>query len=299
MNAEGATHQPVGVDVPASSANLGPGFDALAVALDLPLSVRTAAREERRVRTEGEGADELPSGDDNLIWRSLVAYCDWAGAPAPDVSLRVRNGIPLERGLGSSAAATVAGLALGRALVGGARDDHLLALAAGIEGHPDNVAAALLGGLVVCADGRVTRCEPTQRLRPLLCLPAARSRTAQSRGLVPAAVATADAAANGARAALVLAGLAGMVSWDPRAMVDVLHEPARCEAMADSGTLVRALRGEGLGACLSGAGPAVLAIGSRGDDQAASVVRRHLADGWRLVPLDWALAGAWVDAANG
>lgn len=299
MSAEGATHRPVGVDVPASSANLGPGFDALAVALDLPLSVRTAAREERRVRTEGEGADELPPGDDNLIWRSLVAYCAWAGAPTPDVSLRVRNRIPLERGLGSSAAATVAGLALGRALVGGAGDDRLLALAAGIEGHPDNVAAALLGGLVVCADGRATRCEPTQRLRPLLCVPSARSQTAQSRGLVPATVSTADAAANGARVALVLAGLAGMVAWDPRAMVDVLHEPARCEAMADSGTLVRALRGEGLGACLSGAGPAVLAVAPRGDERAVAGVRRHLVDGWRLAPLDWALGGAQVRPATG
>ncbi|MDP8977985.1 MAG: homoserine kinase, partial [Actinomycetota bacterium] len=109
----------LGVEVPASSANLGPGFDALAVALDLALSVRVAPRQDRRVRAEGEGADELPPGDDNLIWRSLVAYCDWAGTPPPDVSLRVRNRIPLERGLGSSAAATVAGLALGRALGGG------------------------------------------------------------------------------------------------------------------------------------------------------------------------------------
>ncbi|MBW3602671.1 MAG: homoserine kinase [Actinobacteria bacterium] len=287
----------LGVEVPASSANLGPGFDALAVALDLSLSVWTVPRGDRRVRTEGEGADELPPGDDNLIWRSLMAYCDWAGAPAPDVSLRVRNRIPLERGLGSSAAATVAGLALGRALVGGAGDARLLALAAGIEGHPDNVAAALLGGLVVCADGRATRCEPTQRLRPLLCVPPARSSTAHSRGLVPATVATADAAANGARAALVLSGLAGLVAWDPRAMVDVLHEPARCEAMADSGTLVRALRRGGLGACLSGAGPAVLAVAPRGDDRAVSLVRGHLTDGWRLVPLDWALAGARVSAA--
>ena len=143
--------------VPASSANLGPGFDALAVALDVQLEARTAPRGARRVVTSGHGAGELPDDESNLVWQSLAACCEHVGAPVPDCSLVVDNAIPLERGLGSSAAAAVAGLVLGRALAGAPLDDdELVDLATELEGHPDNAAAALLGGLVLCRADRIS-----------------------------------------------------------------------------------------------------------------------------------------------
>lgn len=290
------------VTVPASSANLGPGFDAFAVAIDLALEAWVMPRGERRVAAEGEGAAELPADDDNLVWRAFAAYCGAFGTPVPDVSLGTRNAIPLERGLGSSAAAAVAGVALARACAGaggrdaGGRDTDLVELAAAIEGHPDNAAAAVLGGLVVCHDGSARRLEPSARLRPVLCVPVARQSTAVARALLPAHVAHAEAAANGARAAAVLAGLAGALAWDPRAMVDVLHEPARFAAMPDTAALVSALRAAGIGACLSGAGPTVLAIVTASDAGAVARVTALAPAGWQVLPRAWDLAGATVRA---
>lgn len=285
----------VGVEVPASSANLGPGFDAFAVALDLRLAVRTDHPGEARVVSEGEGAGELPAGDDNLVWRALVTYCDWAGAEVPDVSLRVRNPIPLARGLGSSAAAAVAGVALGRAVTrAGGTDADLVALAAELEGHADNAAAALLGGLCVVSDGEPLRLAPTDALRPVVCVPEQRQSTAEARALLPPTVGLTEAAANGARAALVLAGLSGSAPWRPEALRDVLHEPPRLAAMAASGQLVARLRERGVGACLSGAGPSVLAIVAAGDEQAVAGVREAAGSDWTVLPLGWNLPGATV-----
>lgn len=286
-------HAGVGVEVPASSANLGPGFDALAAALDVTLTVATVPREERRVVAAGVGAEELPPGDDNLVWRGLLAYCDRFGAAVPDISLRSSNAIPLERGMGSSAAAAVAGVALGRALLGaGGTDADLVALAADLEGHPDNAAAALLGGVVVCADGLARRVEPSSRLRPVVCVPPARQSTASARGVLPASVSLADAAANGARTTMVLAGLSGSIAWEPSVMHDVLHEPARFEVMPASGALVAALRQGGVGACLSGAGPTVLAIVPVDEPAALDVVRSCAGGDWDVRPVGWHRRGA-------
>ncbi|MGH8902789.1 MAG: homoserine kinase, partial [Egibacteraceae bacterium] len=162
----------VEVRVPATSANLGPGFDAFGVALDLYFMVRVEPREDRRIVPSGEGADELPTGDDNLVWRALARYCRRFNTATPDVTLYADNAIPVERGMGSSAAAAVAGVALGRALTkAGGRDQDLVDLATEFEGHPDNVAPAVLGGLVVCHGGTATRLDPTDRFRPVLCVP--------------------------------------------------------------------------------------------------------------------------------
>lgn len=292
---------PLGVEVPATSANLGPGFDALAVALDVSMKVVVAARGERRVLVDGPLRDELPSGDDNLVWRALVAYSAWAGVPVPDVSLLTRSEIPLERGMGSSAAAAVAGACVGRLLAAGGEgadprslgnDGDLVNLAAELEGHADNAAAAMLGGVVVCAADRFFRLQPSERLRPVVCIPEARLATSAARALLPDTVAHADAAANGARTAVVLAGLTGALAWQPAAMCDVLHEPARFDALPDTGRLVAALRAEGIAACLSGAGPSVLAIVAAGDDASVEVVRRHAGQGWQVRACAWDRAGA-------
>lgn len=288
-----------GVTVPATSANLGPGFDALAVAVDLAMEVRVRPRQDRRVIVDGALAGELPAGEDNLVWRGLAAYCAWSGLPLPDVSLATRSTIPLERGLGSSAAAAVAGLCLGRLLarhrdraaVPGS-DDELVALATELEGHADNAAAAVLGGVVACTGGRAVRLQPSERLRPVVCIPETRLATTQARALLPEQVGLADAAANGARTAVVLAGLTGAMAWQPSAMVDVLHEPARFDAMPDSGRLVGALRAGGVGACLSGAGPSVLAVVHAGDEAAVETVRGLAGDGWQVRPSGWDRAGA-------
>lgn len=284
---------PVAIEVPASSANLGPGFDALAVALDVTLTVEVSPRRDERVVARGVGAGELPTDDSNLIWTALVAYCRRFGADVPDVSLVSANAIPLERGMGSSAAAAVAGVALGRLLLdAGGTDAELVALAADLEGHPDNAAAALLGGLVVCADGTPTRLEPSECLRPVVCIPHARQSTSQARAVLPDAVALGQAAANGARVAMVVAGLSGHVAWNPAVMHDVLHEPARFEVMPESGVLVRRLREAGVGACLSGAGPSVLAVVHIEDTAGIDAVNNAVDDGWEVRGVHWHRRGA-------
>lgn len=287
----GSAH--VAVEVPASCANLGPGFDSFAVAVDLPLEAWTMEPGEQRVTTEGEGAGDVPTGDDNLVWRALVAYCAWAGVTPPEISLRVRSAVPQERGLGSSAAAAVAGAALARAVTGaGGRDADLVALTGHLEGHADNAAAALLGGLCAVVDGRPHRFQPTSALRPVVCVPPTRSSTAESRGRLPEHVSLAEAAANAARAALVLAGLTGGAAWEPAAMRDSLVEPSRLAALPASGTLVEGLRAAGLGACLSGAGPSVLAVVDPSDHGATQRIRALKPEGWRVLPLRWNGSGA-------
>ena len=284
--------QHVTIEVPASSANLGPGFDALAAALDVALTVSTVDRQEQRVSTVGLGAGELPTDDGNLIWRGVTAYCRRFGVEVPDVSLRADNAIPLERGMGSSAAAAVAGVVIARAITGAGSDADLIELAAELEGHPDNAAAALLGGIVVCAEGLARRLEPAATLRPVICVPQARQSTAAARGVLPDSIALADAAANGARTAMLLAGLCGALAWEPTTMRDVLHEPARFTVMTDSGRLVSQLRDEGVAACLSGAGPSVLAVVACDDTHVLDTITRSAGQGWDVRPVDWHRRGA-------
>ncbi len=286
-----------GVRVPASSANLGPGFDVLAVALDLPLTVRAEPYDGRRVVTTGEGAADLPADDANLIWRAVQAFCAAYETPVPDVTIRCDNEIPLERGLGSSAAAAVAGIALARQLTGVAvADQDLVDLATRMEGHPDNAAAAVLGGLVVAGPtGRARRFDPARNLRPIACIPRQRSSTTVARGLVPRSVPLATMVDTVRHTALVLAGLSGMAAWDPTTMTDAVHEPPRLAELPGSRRLVDAARQAGHGACLSGAGPSVLVVISGDDHETLEWLGTVAGDGWRVVPLRWDRAGARLD----
>lgn len=287
----------VGVEVPASAANLGPGFDAFAVALSLHLVAWTDDECPDRVVCSGEGAPELPSDDRNMVWRGFAAFCRQAGVDVPAVTIVTRNEIPLERGLGSSAAAAVAGVALGRAVTGAkAADQDLIDIVTALEGHADNAAAAVLGGLVVCDGQRARRLEPARSLHPVIFVPTHRQSTEASRANLPASVPTAEAAANGARAALVLAGLSGAIAWDPNTLFDVLHEPARFAAMPETAALVDRLRTRRLGACLSGSGPAVLAIveGQEPDASCLAALLQESGPGWRAEALEWDRAGAAV-----
>lgn len=260
------------VRVPATSANLGPGFDAFGLAFRRHLIVESRPRtgSDVQVTTAGMGAGELPTGPDNLIWRSLVDACDRWSIDVPAIDLHVVNDIPSERGLGSSSSAIVAGLAMARAVSGVAISDRqLLDVAVDIEGHPDNVAPAILGGLVACATGDdgqlvVRRIAPAPALRYVACVPASRQATGEARAIVPQQLDRADVVTQAARAGHVLGALGGMWAADASAVGDRLHEPARMTAMPATGGLIAELRHAGIHAWLSGAGPAV-AVAASGD----------------------------------
>ena len=256
----------VHVRVPATSANLGPGFDALGLALALHNEVEAAEADGVSVRIEGEGADRLPAGPDNVVARGVRLAFDAAGGTFKGVALTCVNRIPTARGLGSSAAAWVGGLVAGNALLGEPLDgDALLALATRAEGHPDNVAAALLGGLTVsCVDAeRVTAIAlpvPAD-VRWVVLVPAVSSSTAEARAVLPASVPHADAVFNVQRVALLLAALsAGRPAALRAALDDRLHQPYRLALFPWMPAVIDAARRSGaLGCVLSGAGPALLA----------------------------------------
>ena len=293
----------VGVRVPGTSANLGPGFDALGVAVGRHLWAGALERASDRVTTSGEGADEVPTDDDNLVWSSLVRFCRSHDVDVPDVSLHVHNDLPLERGLGSSSAAIVAGLALGRALTGVRVGDlDLVRLASDVEGHPDNVAPALLGGYVACstdADGGlvVRRAQPDPRMGVVVAVPTSRQNTNASRTTVPSRLDRDDVVTQASRAVHVSGAMTGTWPVMPGAVGDRLHEPARLGAMTDSGDLASAWRESGLQAWLSGAGPTVAALVPRADqhavDRACALVD---ASRFRVAVLEFDLAGAFVCA---
>lgn len=262
------------VTVPATTANLGAGFDALALALDLVnhvdvLVVASGYEPDVVVEVSGEGADQLPSGRRNRFVSALSAGLADAGVDGGALGLRVHmeNGIPLSRGLGSSAAATVAALVAADALLDGALgQQRILELAARDEGHADNAAAALLGGLCVVAelDGvpRAVRIEPPPGLLAALYVPDRHLPTATMRAALPARVPFEDAVHNVAAAAMAVAALAtDRLELLSAATVDRLHEPYRAAAYPELPELVAAARAAGAqGACLSGAGSTVVAF---------------------------------------
>jgi homoserine kinase len=262
------------VEVPASSANLGAGYDCLAVALGLTnrieVEVRGWSRGQIEMNVEGEGAGELTEDRDNRCVQGIeLALREIRGEIPEGVGWRVemRNEIPLARGLGSSAAATVAGLVAGNALLGEPLTTaDLLRLATSIEGHPDNAAAALHGGFVVSAeiDGTVEalRFDAPRDLRAVLFIPEQRLSTAEMRSVLPAKVPRADAVANVTRVALGVAGMAiGRFDLLRVVTIDRLHEQYRAKVFPQLPRLIESARGAGaIGACLSGAGSTVIAF---------------------------------------
>ncbi len=264
----------VTVEVPASSANLGAGYDCLGVALALTnrveVEVRGWSRGEIELTVDGEGRNELTEDRDNRFIQGLEASLRAVYGELPEgVGWRItmRNQIPLARGLGSSAAATVAGVVAGSALLGGRLDtDAQLRIATEIEGHPDNAAAALLGGFVVAAataDGvEAVRFDAPRDLRAVLFVPERRLSTDAMRKALPEQVPLADAVANLAAVGIGVAGLAaGRTDLLARMTVDRLHEPYRAAVYPELPRMVEAARRAGaLGACLSGAGSTIIAF---------------------------------------
>ncbi|HST38021.1 MAG TPA: homoserine kinase [Conexibacter sp.] len=262
------------VRVPASSANLGPGFDVLAAALSLRLEVEVLETGRFAIETDLDIARDRR----NLCVRAFERL-----HPSTDFTFRIRSEIPLSGGLGSSAAAIVAGLTAADHLF--ELDADVFKLACEIEGHPDNVAAALYGGVVICADGQVTRIDPPTGLEGLLVVPHEAVRTAAARAALPAEVPMGDAVHNVAHVALLTLGLA-RGDWDlvGRGLDDRLHQPHRAHLYPKSAELVRDARALGaLGATISGAGPTVLVWSHYEQTAAVAEALRVRAEGWASV----------------
>jgi homoserine kinase len=263
------THEFVQVRVPASTANLGPGFDALGLALELYDTVEVAVADRGvEVEVSGEGAGAVPTNASHLVVRALRAAADALGFDLPGVRLRCRNAIPHSRGLGSSAAAIVAGVAAAYGLAGKTLDEHALQVAADFEGHADNVAASLYGGLVLAwSEGprfRAVRLEPHERLTPVVLIPDTLSATSVTRGLLPGNIPHTDAAFTAARCALTVHALTRQPELLLTATEDRLHQDYRASAWPDTMRMVRELRANGVPATVSGAGPTVFAVPPEG-----------------------------------
>ncbi|NUR06623.1 MAG: homoserine kinase [Nocardioidaceae bacterium] len=292
---------PVTVSVPATSANLGPGFDTLGLALSLRdrVSVEVVDRAGVEIVVTGVGEGEVPLDETHLVYRSLRAALERMGADVPGVRMHCENLVPHARGLGSSSAAIVAGVSLARALVAGGSllmdDDALFALAADLEGHPDNVAPALYGGFTVAFhDGhgfRATAVGVDPRVRVVAFVPPQPVSTEVARGLLPDRVSHRDASANAARAALLVAALSRQPELLLPATEDRLHQDYREPAMPETLALVRRLRADGLPAVVSGAGPTVLVFTDAAERDA--VAERSPA-AWRVLDVEIDPDGAQV-----
>jgi homoserine kinase len=306
---------PVVVRVPATSANLGPGFDALGLALSLHDEVHAEVIAGGvRIEVTGVGEQTARYGEGHLVVRAMRAAFDALGEQPPGIGLRCVNAIPHGFGLGSSAAAIVSGVLAARALFGSdgrepMPDEALLGIATGLEGHADNVAACLAGGLTIAWDSaevgarpeprrsvRSVRLEPLPGLTPVLCVPAVPLSTETARRVLPASVPHADAAKNAARAALLVTALTQPGPAQDSGLLldathDFLHQPYRADSMPATAELLRELREAGVPAVVSGAGPAALALLLPGVTPGADVVRATAAASGR----DWTVSVLAVD----
>lgn len=304
----GATFRSVGVEVvvPATSANLGPGFDCLGLALGLHDHLVAMVTEDPGVlvHVEGEGADFLPRDDRHLVARAMAQAWSVMGVEAPGCVLRCENAIPQSRGLGSSAAAIVGGILLARGLV--AEGDMLLPneavldLATSMEGHPDNVAATLLGGFTTAwiatpgsddVHAGAVRHDVHESVLPVVLVPPSGMSTASARRMLDDRVARDDAVFNIGRAALLVHALTHDPSHLMAATEDRLHQDARSQAYPASHALVMELRAAGIPTVISGAGPTVLAFA---DADSIATVTERVPDGWRALVVDPDPVGARV-----
>lgn len=283
------------VRVPATSANLGPGFDAFGLAHGIHdhIQVRATAGT-TRVQVSGEGAGEVPTGEEHLIVRALRAALDHAGAPQAGFELRCHNAIPHGRGLGSSASAVVAGLLAARGLISEPEaldEDTLLNLACSFEGHPDNAAPALLGGATIawCSGNRAhaARVPLHVDFQPTVLVPTERLPTRRARAVLPDVVAHSDAAFNAGRAGLLVLALGARPDLLLAATEDRLHQDQRADSMMATAALVQRLRAAGAPAVISGAGPTVLVLAPLSEPQR------------ELIGSPWHIATPPVDTAGG
>lgn len=297
------TREPVRIVVPASSANLGPGFDCLGMALALYDELVAMVSDDDGVLIEvaGEGAADVPRDESHLVVRAMRLLFDHVGAHPSGFVLRCRNSIPHSRGLGSSAAAIMGGLALARALVDGGveriSDDDLLTIALPLESHPDNLSAALLGGFTVgwMRDGaaRAVRMPVHPGVRPVVAIPPHRMATSTARKALPAHVNLDDVIFNLSRAGLMAHALRDRPDLLLDATEDALHQRARAGIYPESMDLVDALRSRGFPALVSGAGPSVMVLGHE-PAHSVDAVSALAPSGWDVVSVPISPSGATV-----
>lgn len=263
------TARTVAVRVPATSANLGPGFDTLGLALSVYDELTVSALPDRRleIAVTGEGADDVPTDDSHLVVRAIAHAYAAVGKELPGLRLTAHNAIPHGRGMGSSGAAVVAGLLAAKGLLAGEAEfgpDLLLRLATEMEGHPDNVAPALFGGLTIAWTGDAgpqhKKLLVHRGVSPLVFVPEFTMSTSVARGLAPLNVPREDAVFNVSRSALLIAALTQSPELLMAATEDKLHQSYRAQAMPATDALVQRLRAAGFAAVVSGAGPSVLVL---------------------------------------
>ena len=277
------------VTVPATSANLGPGYDSLGLALDLrdELTAEVVPGGALEVTVEGAGEGTVPLDESHLVVRSMRAAFDIIGKQPAGLRLHCHNRIPHARGLGSSSAAIIGGLVLARALVAGGElildDETLFQKAAEIEGHPDNVAPAFHGGFTIAGEDDgffAVRTAVDPRVSVVVFVPATGVETKAARGLLPETVPHSDAAADAGRTALLVAALSDAPEHLHRATRDFLHQEYRRPAMPESLALVDELRADGVAAIVSGAGPTVLAFSSGVESAETTKLAARCPAGW-------------------
>ncbi|WP_284300792.1 homoserine kinase [Homoserinibacter gongjuensis] len=296
----------VTVRVPATTANLGPGFDTLGMALAVYDELQVTVREQpgATVRVIGVGEGEVPTDETNLVVRSIAHAFAAVGQELPGLDLVAHNTIPHGRGMGSSGAAIVSGIMAAKGLLEGVVEfdaDRLLALATDLEGHPDNVAPALFGGLTitwVTPDGpRFKKLIVHRGVSPLVAVPHERTMsTALARSLQPESVPHEDAIFNVSRSALLIAALVQSPELLLAATEDKLHQSYRASAMPETDALIHLLRADGLAAVVSGAGPSILVLGSDPGQRlrAAELIEQHAESTWECLMLAVDFRGATV-----
>jgi homoserine kinase len=295
----------VTVKVPATTANLGPGFDTLGLALSLYDELTVTVREDPRatVTVQGVGEGEVPLDDSNLVVRAIAHTFAHYGQELPGLDLTARNVIPHGRGLGSSGAAIVSGIMAAKGLLDGVVDipsAELLALATELEGHPDNVAPALFGGLTIAwmtpAGPQYKKLMVHRGVSPLVVVPETTMSTKLARSLQPASVPHEDAIFNVSRSALLIAALIQSPELLLVATEDKLHQAYRAAAMPDTDALIQVLRHNGLPAVVSGAGPSILVLCSDPAQRmvAADLVERTMKTAWQSLMLAVDFKGATV-----
>ncbi|WP_426298449.1 homoserine kinase [Arthrobacter sp. R-11] len=306
-----AAGQQLTVRVPGTSANLGPGYDSLGLALSIydTLTVETLDNGELEFELSGEGADTLPRDASHLVVRAINAALERLGFRHNGLKITAENVNPHGRGLGSSASAVVAAVTAANALVpedSQRSREWILQLTSEMEGHPDNVAPAIFGGLALSWQDSEqyssARADVVPSVIPVVAVPDYELSTETARGLLPASVGHHAAAMNSGRAALLIHALTKAPEFLLPATEDYLHQSYRAEAMQPSAQLIAALRSEGYAAVVSGAGPTVLAL-ANGEEEAAAVVSRisrFAADNtpgvaWRVLTLAVDVEGARVE----
>jgi homoserine kinase len=269
------------VRVPASSANLGPGFDSLGLALGVYLTCRFRRADALSIRAQGRDSAQISTAPDNLIWQTAAAVAKSLDLPMPSIELEIRNDIPLGKGMGSSAAALTAGVVIAdRLLELNWKPPRILDEAARLEGHPDNVAPCVLGSIVASAidSGGVTRAvrlDLPQKFGLAVVVPDFDLPTVKARSVLPSGYSRADAVFNVQRASLLIAALATGSTWAfPAALEDRFHQPYRAALVPGLEEILK-LRAPGLlGCCLSGAGPSILVFFERGYEPVCDLVKQ-------------------------